>query len=58
MNTVTDTGNANGENLSCYDCNSIHDGKDCYNPGNKTQDELEWNEISCTPEQKFCKVGT
>ena len=39
--------------LSCYDCNTIHDGESCLNMENPS----EIRKTQCDSSQPFCKVG-
>ena len=45
--------------ISCYECNTIHDGELCWNLGKNTSNlqDFAHKERSCPAEQPYCKVS-
>ena len=46
--------------VSCWECNTIHDGEACWNLGKNTTNINEYSHMqrSCPAEQPYCKVRT
>ena len=44
--------------VSCWECNTIHDGEACWNLGKNTTNINEYSHMqrSCPAEQPYCKV--
>jgi hypothetical protein len=58
-NSDKSTKSINQSTLSCYDCNSIHDGELCYsiNKNNTNLAELSHRVKQCSSDQPYCKVN-
>jgi len=56
--TVHESETVNSNPISCYECNTIHDGELCWNLGKNTSNlqDFAHKERSCPAEQPYCKV--
>ena len=47
------------EPISCYECNTIHDGESCWNLGknNSNMQDVTHRQRTCPAEQPYCKVS-
>ena len=47
------------EPITCYECNTIHDGESCWNLGknNSNMQDVTHRQRSCPAEQPYCKVS-
>ena len=57
--TVHESETVNSNPISCYECNTIHDGELCWNLGKNTSNlqDFAHKERSCPAEQPYCKVS-